>query len=187
MSKMEWYITMCDYSIKKKETCDYCNTNNKLPDFYIQTPSYYRNKSSGHFFFCSNDCKTKYKNEKVCKYCGYDQDLKKPEGENFMLCTDYAFQESCYDKYIRENSPPESHCSFCNRFIDKEKLYCKKDICSDCFEVYKNIVLLNECENHNNDCVFCEKSNCNHIFVNGYSLCNECFCVYKNLVLENEN
>ena len=181
----KWYIDMCEYSKKKKETCDYCNTESKLPQYYIQTPSYYRNKSSGHYFFCSSECRDKFENEKICKHCHYqDRELKKPEGTTFMLCTSHpgGYRESCYIKHIGEK------CSFCWKETDIDKLNLRYSVddklnyysCDDCFSIYKNIVLKDNddfAQPSDNDCIFCytDTNDC----VNSYYLCEDCLKVYK--------
>ena len=179
----KWLIDMCNYSIIRKETCDYCNANTKLPQYNIQTPSYYRNKSSWHYFFCSSECKDNFENEKVCKHCHYrdDGNLMRPEGTTFMLCTSHpgGFRESCYAKHIGEK------CSFCWNFdADKLKIWCSIDklnyyYCDDCFSIYKNIVLKNidDLVLNDNQCVFCYTATDDCI--NGSYLCEECLKVYK--------
>ena len=180
----KWYIDMCNYSIKRKETCDYCDSNTKLPQYYIQTPSYYRNKASGHYFFCSEECKNKFENEKICKHCHYkDSSNKKPEGESFLLCTSHPCgeREACYYKYVSDK------CSFCwneNSTTDKLNLRCSINnvnyySCDDCFSIYKNVVLKDNDDLVLNDncCIFCysDTEDC----VNDYYICEDCLKVYK--------
>jgi len=82
-----------------KLTCSICSEEGNK-EFYTKTMTYYRNKASGHYYFCSNDCKTIFCNTKKCKYCGYYSDLL-PIDEGFMLCTsDEHWNPSCYDKYF---------------------------------------------------------------------------------------
>lgn len=49
---------------KKKSECDYCYKNEKNYEFCGQTSSYYRNKVSGIYFYCSEDCKDAFYREK---------------------------------------------------------------------------------------------------------------------------
>lgn len=187
----KWYVDMCDYSAKRKPTCDYCDTIPKLPQHYIQTPSYYRNEASGDYFFCSSECSSKFENEKICKHCHYrDSALKKPEGRTFMLCTSHPCgdSESCYNKYIG------TKCSFCWDETDLEKLTFRCSVnklnyysCNDCFAKYKNIVLKDdEIEQPNDaDCIFCYNKTDDGGCVNGYYLCEPCIKTYKIFVFGN--
>ena len=80
-------------------TCNICSKEGNK-EFYTQTNSYYRNKASGHHYFCSDKCRNIFCNTKKCKYCGYYSDLL-PIDEGFMLCTsDAHWNPSCYDKYF---------------------------------------------------------------------------------------
>ena len=82
-----------------KLICNICSKEGNK-EFYTQTMTYYRNKASGHYYFCSNDCKTIFCNTKKCKYCGYYSDLLPIDG-GFMLCTsDEHWNPSNYDKYF---------------------------------------------------------------------------------------
>jgi hypothetical protein len=87
---------------KNKPECDYCKRNEKKYEYSSQTLTYYRNKASSNHYFCSDKCKNAFNNEKRCKHCGYHSDLVQPLGETFVLCTNYPFDKSCYQKYMRE-------------------------------------------------------------------------------------
>ena len=171
--------------------------NKKLKQYYIQTPSYYRNKASGHYFFCSSECHENFENEKVCKRCHYmgGSNLIKPEGQNFVLCIDYPGDISCYDNFTKT-------CSFClnnqNNIDDDEDE--DEDIviwnshneidyncCTRCFQIYKHIVLkIDEFEhNYNEDdklCEFCYDSDT--MDINKHHVCKKCFEIYKFFVLD---
>lgn len=105
--------------------------------YYTQTNSYYRNKASGHHYFCSNECKTIFCNTKKCKYCGYHSDLL-PIDEGFMLCTsDEYWNPSCYDKYfIRKQFK-----------IDKEEAIKRDLTINDMYDnIGNNTIVIDNCE-----------------------------------------
>lgn len=78
--------------------CEICSDDSKK-EFYSQTTTFYRNKTSGQYYFCSENCKTLFDNTRKCKYCGYHSDLVKMDG--FMLCTSDAYwNPTCHDKYL---------------------------------------------------------------------------------------
>jgi hypothetical protein len=179
---------------RRGELCDHCQNNKKLPQYYIQTPSYYRNKVGGDYFFCSSDCMGKFENEKVCKHCHYygnKEDLQQPTGENFKLCTNYPGDRSCYEKYMQKKFPElVTQCAFCRTYDDLnfqrtlgEKTH---KCCENCLNIYKSIVLDNLEENGWNICVFCNVSAHGYKRVNGRVMCGHCVDVYKIFVgLEN--
>ena len=79
--------------------CNICGEKGTT-QYYSQTMTYYRNKASGHYYFCSEACKTIFDHTKKCKYCGYYDDLI-PTEDGFMLCTsDEHWNPTCYEKYL---------------------------------------------------------------------------------------
>ena len=119
-----------------KLTCNICSKEGNK-EFYTQTMTYYRNKASGHYYFCSNDCKTIFCNTKKCKYCGYYSDLL-PIDEGFMLCTsDEYWNPSCYDKYfIRKQFK-----------IDKEEAIKQGFTVDNLYDnIGNNTIAIDECE-----------------------------------------
>ena len=179
-------INLCEYSKQNKETCDYCNSNSKFPQYHAQSMSWYRNKVGGDYFFCSLECRDKFKNEKICAHCHYmDDKLKKPKYGNFVLCTSHSYDTPCYDKFIIQDV-----CSFCLTHksecegeiifwdtIEKTDYYC----CERCLLVYKNIVLkLDSDDSDDSDlsgCAFCHGEK--KYSINGYDICANCIEIYK--------
>ena len=119
-----------------KLTCNICSKEGNK-EFYTQTMTYYRNKASGHYYFCSNDCKTIFCNTKKCKYCGYYSDLL-PIDEGFMLCTSDAYwNPSCYDKYFIRKQFKTDKDEAIKRDFTIEDLYSN---------VENNTITIDECE-----------------------------------------
>jgi hypothetical protein len=182
---------------KYKPQCDYCKQNEKKYEYNSQTLTYYRNKVSSNYYFCSANCKDAFKNEKRCNDCGYHSDLVQPSGETFVLCTDYPYDKSCYQKYMREKNKygNSNYCAFCERNLEvKGKLIVNDKItihyCEECLEIYRNIVLTldyepRETSNSSDqcgECVFCTgESDCKNI--HGSILCDKCVDIYKLMVL----
>jgi hypothetical protein len=149
-----------DCEIKCNELCDECNQNKKDINFYLQSVSYYRNKAGSHYYFCSKECKDKYENTKMCKYCHYNQDLKELNG--CMYCTDNPNEDmSCYQREVGDYG-----CDYCHETRNCYENTCYKIcspewestwMCGICYEPYKNIVydkydydLRKKLKNHNN-------------------------------------
>jgi hypothetical protein len=193
-----FYFSRFKYKVQKTELCDYCNVENAVVDFYVQTPSYYRNKADGHYFMCSNECKTKFNNERTCNGCGYGYKLQMTD-KGYSLCTDYAHDYSCYEKEVlfKRYSNGTSQCSFCETI---EKDYKNVDIdennhlnvCNKCWDTYKNIVLWEEEFVDGVKCCFCFTSE-NLEYISRFNLgddyiipmCNKCFGNYSLLITPN--
>ena len=171
-------------SIKKRKIeCDYCNQNEKKSEYHSQTLTYYRNKASDNYYFCSNDCKNRFNNEKKCNNCNFHSDLMQPPGETFVLCTNYPFEKSCYEKYMFNKY---GQCSFCKQQPQNELKINETttiNYCNKCCEIYKNIVLTLDYEieqtlnDIDNNCVFCNQDNVKNI--KGFTICDECVNNYK--------
>ena len=142
-SEDDWYSMQCNYSKARNPLCDQCNTNQKLPAFYLQTPSYYRNKSSGHYFFCSQECMNNYTKSKVCYLCHYQQSLVE-HTDGFMYCTDNPNRiMSCYDRVVGNYN-----CDYCKKSKNVYEDICyilrppngddRTFMCEECFAPYKN-------------------------------------------------
>lgn len=129
-----------EYSKKKKLTCDECNKNEKIADFTQQSPSYYRNKSSANYYFCSNECSITFKKTKLCGGCHYNSNLKYYEKNNCVYCTDYPFEISCYQKHQGDYI-----CNYCNEeknAYNNSKCYViayDELVCSECAIPYNHI------------------------------------------------
>jgi hypothetical protein len=135
--------SLFQYRYEENSFCDECGIEKKLKDFYLQTPSYYRNKASGHYYFCTETCRNKFESTKVCKRCHYSSDLK-PIGE-FMYCDNYPGEYlSCYEKVLGNFT-----CDFCDlpknaysngayilRSDDFENYH--KPMCGDCLDPYRS-------------------------------------------------
>jgi hypothetical protein len=177
--------------LKNSGLCAYCNINESNINFYVQTPSYYRNKASKHYFLCSEKCKTNCIKEKTCKKCGYGCDLILMD--DYSLCTDYPNDTSCYEKEISNKIKVE--CCFCLKtkninYENKIKIntLVEMNVCDECMKVFDNI------ENVNKSyigCVFgCETNieNLNHINTlenDNYkiNICDKCCINYAKLCL----
>ena len=170
--RSDFYQTMFNHKINthKSPLCDYCHTNNAVVNYYVQTPSYYRCKSSGHYFMCSQECDDKFKREKTCNRCRYETNLIFCKQKNYSLCTNYPGQDSCYDKEIKFNqySDGTARCNLCTHISHSYEVReinddVKLNICNQCDKVYKDIVLwttnFDEADEYSdNECVFCKKS-----------------------------
>ncbi|EFA75029.1 hypothetical protein PPL_11714 [Heterostelium album PN500] len=65
--------------------CAICGKN-AVKEYFSQTSSYYRNRASANYNFCSNGCMEEFDNTRKCRYCSYYEKLVQvPCG--FMLCT----------------------------------------------------------------------------------------------------
>ena len=183
--------------LHKSSLCDYCKEKDSIVDYYVQTPSYYRNKSSRHCFMCSQECYNNFCKYNTCNRCGYAENLIFIPEENYSLCTNYPFNISCYDKLIKLNhfDDETAICSFCKiraefdwKEIDDD---ISVNICHNCDEIYKEIVLwsyqYNSSDFHN-CCVFCKTTDLNMHKINRYNedytiiMCESCHTNYKYLV-----
>lgn len=128
--------------------CDLCKINECKTNFYVQTPSYYRNKSSGHYYFCDLDCMNEFKKKYTCEYCGYDSGLKYNEEDDLMYCCDNPSNiMSCYEfrigKYFCDWCLMNKDTNICKCFIvqhddDNDDDYSYEFICESCFTPNKN-------------------------------------------------
>ena len=86
------------------DKCIMCDNehNSKYESF---TMSYYRNKTSGVYYFCSANCTELFNKTKKCWFCSYYGDLCDTNC-GFMACTSNGYwRYSCYDKFeIRRNA-----------------------------------------------------------------------------------
>jgi hypothetical protein len=129
------------FSVQAHELCDCCKLNKKDIQFYLQTPSYYRCKPSGHYYFCNQECMDKYKNAKTCFSCHYQGDLQELNGK--MYCTNYPGQDmTCYQK-----AKGDFKCDYClkdkncwenNCYIFDHPEYNNMYMCGNCYEPYQN-------------------------------------------------
>lgn len=195
-SKTEFYSNMFQIKKQKSELCDYCNALDASVDFYVQTPNYYRNKSSGHHFMCSINCKTCFLNEKTCKKCGYGNNLKMTDN-GYSLCTDYPNEHSCYDTEakFKRYFDGTSDCSFCEKGHENCKMITFDEnttlnVCKDCWSIYRKIVLWEEEYSDKVQCVFCKSVDCGFISRFGWCdnlrihLCKKCLRNYTLLTSE---
>jgi len=161
----------------KGDKCHYCKTSKKLIEFRAWAQdAYYRNLCTINYFFCSESCKTIYEKKFKCRKCGYNQDLIQPDGEDFMLCTDYPYELSCYEKYLREKHP-ELICSFCDS-IKESPLHCKDEIyyCDDCFD---KIEQLKETIDKESVCFICDSDSRDLTVINDKPICLSCLEKYR--------
>ena len=152
----EFVPNMFSYKIKKSTLCDYCKEKDAIVDYYVQTPSYYRNQSSGHYFMCSQECYDNFCRHNRCRKCGYDGELIFIPEQNYSLCTSYPCDVSCYDKEVKYKqfcSDNTAICSFCEikteppqkyRSANYEVKQINEDIllniCNRCNKIYEGIV-----------------------------------------------
>lgn len=196
-----WQKDIFSYQKTKNPLCDSCKKNMALPDFYVQTLSYYRNKSSSHYFLCSKECETNCNAKMKCRGCGYGEDLVFIENKNYSLCTNYPYAKSCYEKKIKYNQYIDGTalCSFLCHAKENPKQYIEKQIdediilnvCLDCNQIYEKIVLWKKQKTNlttDENCIFCHKNVDEPIFITRYEMadivfCENCYSCYKQLVL----
>ncbi|AGF85716.1 hypothetical protein QJ854_gp066 [Moumouvirus goulette] len=78
--------------------CETCGLEAKA-EFRSGTVTYYRNKNSGIYNFCSKECMDKFNRTEKCWFCSYHSDLVSTES-GFMVCTSNEYWKySCHDKY----------------------------------------------------------------------------------------
>lgn len=177
--------------------CDYCNKNGINFNYSSYVMEWYRNRSDSKYF-CSKECLNHYENKKVCHKCHYDKNLKKPEDEIFVLCTEYPYNSSCYDNYMSNKYGTIIRCIFCEHqfteISDAKKRIGEYGIvyyCNRCYKIYKDIVININNDTLDNECVFCCKylnynNNTLEISkkVHGRLLCENCYLGYKKLALD---
>ena len=80
--------------------CDTCGKELPAnPKYESWTASYYRNKTSGKYYFCSENCMNEFNKTRKCHFCSYYGDLVETEN-GYMACTsDEHWKYSCLDKY----------------------------------------------------------------------------------------
>lgn len=125
--------------------CSLCKINKYNTTFYVQTPSYYRNKASNHYYFCNLNCMNEFKKMHTCEYCGYDSGLTYYDDDGLMYCNDHPGNiMSCYEfrvgKYFCDYCSTDKNANLCKCYIvdinDDDGSY--EFICEDCFSPYKN-------------------------------------------------
>jgi len=175
---------MFNYSFSINKKCHYCKTLDKLPEYQSWSITYYRNSTSDNYFFCSESCKTLFENKRRCKRCCYARDLIQPEGEDFVLCTNYPCELSCYEKYLREKHP-ELVCSFCDS-TKESPLPCRGKIyyCDDCF--HKIEQLKGTCDKET-VCFICDRESSDDdlsdlTVVNDKTICLTCLKKYRKFI-----
>lgn len=126
-------------------TCFLCNEIIEEKHI-LAIPCFYRNACKAEYFFCSEKCKMKYKNDFCCQICNYDNNLKiiKCGENNLKLCDLYPGNFSCYEK---SKTLFESDMKL--NFQETECCFCKKKSvnnisingifeCKICFDKQKN-------------------------------------------------
>lgn len=83
---------------REGKSCDQCKKGPARPEFYSQTSSYYRNKASGHYYFCGKACKDAFNATRRCKWCGYGSSLQDTR-DGYVLCSDNVYDVPCYDAW----------------------------------------------------------------------------------------
>ena len=174
----------------KGDNCHYCKTSKKSIEYRAGAQTAYsRSHSTNYYFFCSESCKTIYKNKFICRKCGYDEDLIQPEGEEFVLCTDYPYELSCYEKYLREKHP-ELVCSFCDS-TKESPLPCRGKFyyCHDCFH---KIEQLKGTIDKESVCFICDRESSDDdlsdlTVVNDKTICLTCLEKYRKFILIEES
>lgn len=195
--RSDYVSNIFEHKIEKSELCDYCNVKNADVAFYVQTPSYYRNKASGDYFMCSQECHQKFRLEKRCNRCGYADDLILTD-KGYSLCTNYPHDVSCYNKeyppiveQVEQINQVEHVCNFCRKLVniwtsrkidDKETLY----TCDACDKIYENIVLWN-IDEITYRCIFCDYEDRRNVYHeikrcgSDIKMCDRCYVNYNKL------
>ena len=199
-------LSAWESSRARAEECDYCGLKEKEPKFNLQTKSYYRGKNGLYYFFCSDKCRAKYRNEYVCHACGYGSSLRKVSGEDWVFCIDYPGHISCYDKFmgiLPANLPNKGRCDFCqeddaaiamtkkiqNAHDNLNENYDEYRCCNRCFEAYCEITTNKRMGEDFNICDVCEFCNREEDLcdINLYKMCGECREIYKLFVFGPDN
>lgn len=181
-------------SKERSVVCDYCGLKEKEPEFYLQSKSYYRYGNGSYYFFCSEECRTKYGNAHICRECGYGINLKKVDDGDYVLCTDFPGKVSCYDKVMgNTHLRNRGRCDFCqvddaditmtkkvqNAHDNPYENYDEYRCCDSCFKLYCDIAANKRTEEEEIDvCEFCDREE-DLCEINLYTLCRECREVYK--------
>jgi hypothetical protein len=203
----EFVPNMFSYKIKKSTLCDYCKEKDAIVDYYLQTPSYYRNCSSGHYFMCSQECYDNYRIHKTCHKCRYGEDLIFIPEQNYSLCDNYPCDISCYDKEVKYKqfcSDNTAICSFCEIRTDPPDKYRSANykvkridedillnVCNRCNKIYEDIVMWDYDKLYpiEHCCIFCKTTDgidSMHT-IERYDetcifLCDKCHTNYKYLI-----
>lgn len=125
--------------------------------------------------------------------CGYHSDLKQPLGESFVLCTDYPYEKSCYQKYMSEKCGIKMDCDFCGGYTETKLEISETEslfYCNDCYEKIKTITfaLDSKSKKLDNECVLCHREEYSHRDehfknIHGFTVCNECVDKYKLFIM----
>lgn len=152
------------------------NVQNK--NFESFSNSFYRNKSSTHYF-CSCECKNKYEQIYRCNFCCNDSQNRLVLEDNKAYCTSKDYWEfSCQEKYlIKTKSKNDNTCIL---------PFCEKIARWECFGKYCDFKNASYCDAHKedhlsyHDCELSEKIflKCEYCLKNSSYKCENCLSNY---------